>query len=74
MPPFFRTLAFLGLVVLPIVAQEIAYSRLYKEICIAWKPRQWWKVEDYRVVLREDDLFTFPSKPELTVAMQTGAS
>jgi hypothetical protein len=64
MPASFRTIGFIALVVLPIVAQEIAYRRLYQEVCIAWKPHRWWKVEDYIVILRQNDLFKFPSKPE----------
>ena len=64
MPRIFRTLAFLALVVLPIVAQEVAYVALCRDVCIAWKPRSWWKANDYRVVLHHDRLFTFPAKPE----------
>lgn len=64
MPKSFRTLAFLGLVVLPIVSQEIAYAALYRDVCIAWKPRIWWKAGDYHFYLKKDELFTFPPKPE----------
>lgn len=64
MPRTFRTLGFLALVVLPVVAQEIAYCRLYHEVCIAWKPRSWWKASDYHTILDHDRLFTFPAKPE----------
>jgi len=64
MPRIIRTLGFLVFVVLPITAQEIAYHRLWNEVCIAWMPQTWWRVQYYRVVLTHDDLFTFPANPD----------
>lgn len=64
MPRIFRTVGFLALVVLPIVAQVKAYVTLRGDVCIAWKPRHWWKATDYHVILNHDLLFTFPPKPE----------
>lgn len=69
MPAAFRVGAFFVLIGVPVFAHELAYQRLYGQIDIVWKPKKWWRIEDYSVApgkpsLKGVDLFTFPQKPE----------